>query len=166
MLTRPLLATLFLLFVAPLPAVGQPLPRALPEEAGMDSDRLGRLTAVLQDYVDEGRLPGGEAIVLRRGSVVYHQAFGWRDIESGDSLQIGDRFRIASQTKALVSVAIMMLQDEGKLLIGDPVSRYLPAFRNVTVALPDPDGGYERVPASTQYPWNGYAKRPFPVTKG
>jgi CubicO group peptidase (beta-lactamase class C family) len=114
----------------------------------MSSSRLEQLSEVLQAYVDEGRLPGGEALIVRRGKVAYHSAFGARDRETGDALEIGDRFRIASQTKAVVSVAIMILQEEGKLLIGDPVARYLPSFAHTTVAEGRDSDGYDIVSAS------------------
>lgn len=144
--TRSLLLGLLLWTVAPCLAA-QPLPRALPEDVGMSSSRLERLDEVLQGYVDQGRLPGGAAVVLRHGKVVYEHAFGQRDMEAGDAMLTTDRFRIASQTKAVVSVAIMMLQEEGKLLIGHPVSRYLPAFSETTVAEPTEGGGYDVVAA-------------------
>jgi CubicO group peptidase (beta-lactamase class C family) len=135
-----------LLWAAPA-LTAQPLPVALPEDVGMSASRLERLDDALQAYVDEGRLPGGVALVLRRGSVVYRNAFGHRDREAGDAMEVTDRFRIASQTKALVSVAIMMLQEEGRLLIGDPVGRYLPAYARTTVAVEDEGGGYQVVEA-------------------
>jgi len=132
---------------APPSLAAQALPRALPEDVGMSSSRLERLDDALQKYVDEDRLPGGVAVVLRHGQVVYQNAFGLRDREVGDAMQATDRFRIASQSKALVSVAIMMLQEEGSLLISDQVSRYLPAFSNTTVAVADGDDDYEVVEA-------------------
>lgn len=141
-----LLALSGLLLVAPLGAEG--LPRTAPEDVGMSSERLGRLTEVLQSYVDEGRLAGGVALVARRGKVVYFEAFGQRDREAGAAMRRDDIFRIASQSKALVSVAAMMLQEEGRLLISHPVARYLPAFAETTVAVPT-DDGYEVVPAES-----------------
>ncbi len=141
----PLLAiSILVLTVAPLGA--ENLPRATPEEVGMSTERLGRLTEVLQGYVVEGRLAGSVALVARRGKVAYLEAFGQRDRESGATMRGDDIFRIASQSKALVSVAAMMLQEEGRLLISHPVARYLPAFAETTVAVPTGDG-YEVVPA-------------------
>jgi CubicO group peptidase (beta-lactamase class C family) len=142
---RSLLLGIFLCAGPSLAA--QPLPIAAPEDVGMSSSRLGRLDSALQAYVDEGRLPGGVALVLRRGRVVYQNAFGLRDREVGDAMQPTDRFRIASQSKALVSVAIMMLQEEGRLLITDRVSTHLPAFAGTTVAVANEGGGYEVVEA-------------------
>jgi len=110
---------------------------------------LGRLSAVLTQYVEEEQLPGVVALVARRGRVAYLEAFGQRDREAGAPQQVDDIFRIASQTKAIVSVAIMMLQEEGRLLISHPLARYLPEFSETTVAVADgdADGGYDVVPA-------------------
>ena len=114
---------------------------------GLDPDRLARLDAVLEDYVASGALPGAVALVAHRGETAYLKAFGHRDREADDPLETGDIFRIASQSKAVVSVAIMMLQDEGRLLISDPVGRHLPEYLETTVATANPDGTYEVVPA-------------------
>ncbi|MDH3422878.1 MAG: beta-lactamase family protein [Gemmatimonadota bacterium] len=116
----------------------------------MSSERLERLTTALNGYVADGRLAGTATIVLRDGQVVYSQAAGYRDRESNSPMDTDAIFRIASQSKAVISVAIMMLQEEGRLLITDPVSRYLPAFRNTTVASPREGGGYDVVPAERQ----------------
>jgi CubicO group peptidase (beta-lactamase class C family) len=125
----------------------QGLTRADPETVGMSSERLGRLTAALQGYVDDGRLAGAVAIVARRGKVAYLEAVGYRDRESQSKMTTDSIFRIASQTKALVSVGVMMLQEEGALLITDPIGKYLPAFRATTVAEPNGSGGYDVVAA-------------------
>jgi CubicO group peptidase (beta-lactamase class C family) len=146
--SRPLLAVAFLLALLALPLGAQPpLPPTSPEDVGMSSERLHRLTATLEQYANEGQLAGGVVLVARRGRLAYHQAFGHRDLESRSEMQRDDIFRIASQTKALVSVAIMILQEEGELLISDPVSKYLPAFAETTVAVPGEGDSYEVVPA-------------------
>lgn len=121
--------------------------RATPESVGMSSERLQRLTGAMEGYVADGLLPGAVVLVLRDGRVVYEEAFGHRDLESRDPQEVDDIFRIASQTKAVVSVAALMLQEEGRLLIEDPVGRYLPEFMETTVAEPDGNGGYTVVPA-------------------
>jgi len=127
--------------------VAQELPAARPESAGLSSERLARLTSTLQAYVDEGRLPGAVALVLRDGQVAYSEAVGMRDRESGDPMRTDAIFRIASQSKALISVGIMILQEEGALLISDRVSKYIPAFDKTTVAVPREAGGYDVVDA-------------------
>jgi CubicO group peptidase (beta-lactamase class C family) len=137
-----------LLSSAPLAA--QELPRSAPESVGMSSERLGRLTAALERYVEEGRLAGAVTTVLKDGNVVYDEAVGYRDREAGAPMTTDAIFRIASQTKAIVSVGILMLQEEGALLISDPVSKYLPAFRSTSVAARREDGGYDVVPAVRQ----------------
>jgi len=96
-----------LLLAAPLAA--QPLPRATPEDVGLSSARLERLTAVFDGYVRDGRLPGAVVLVARRGKVAYLRAFGHRDREAGAPMREDTIFRIASQTKALVSVGVMAL---------------------------------------------------------
>lgn len=125
----------------------QVLPEAQPEAVGFSTDRLDRLSTVLHDYVDQGRLPGGVALVAREGHVAYLEAFGQRNRETGAPMQDDTIFRIASQTKALVSVGVMMLQEEGQLLLSDPVGTYLPEFQATTVAVPQDSGGYEVVPS-------------------
>ena len=139
------LATLAAL--TPTAGVAQELPRIAPEDAGFATDRLSLIEEVLKDYVMEGELPGAVVAVLRNGAVVYEQAVGYSDVETRAPLATDAVFRIASQTKAVVSVAVMMLQDEGALLISDPVGKHLPAFAQTTVAVPGEDGAYEVVPA-------------------
>lgn len=137
------------LAAAPMPAaaLAQELPRVAPEDAGFAPGRLERVGALLDDYVAEGRLPGAVVAVLRDGAVAYEHATGFSDLEAGAPLGADAIFRIASQTKAIVSVAVMMLQEDGALLISDPVGKYLPAFTETTVAEPLPDGGYDVVAA-------------------
>lgn len=86
-------------------------------------------------------------LVLRQGRIAYGEAFGHRDTEAGDPQELDDIFRIASQTKAVVSTAIMMLQEEGRLDINGPVSLFLPEFAETIVAVADDEGGYDIVPA-------------------
>jgi len=128
----------------------QPLPTAKPEEVGMSSERLQRLSTVFKQYADDKKMSGNVILVMRKGKVVYHEAFGMRDIESKAAMPKDAIFRIASQTKALVSVSIMMLQEEGKLLITDNVSKYIPEFEETTVAVAKEEGAYDIVPAKRQ----------------
>ena len=140
-----LACVVFVLVAQPLFAQG--LAPATPETVGMSTERLTRLTDALQGYVDDGRLAGAVAIVARRGKIAYLEAVGDRDVEAGSPMQTGSIFRIASQTKALVSVSVMILQEEGKLLITDPVGNYLPEFRETKVAVANARGGYDVVGA-------------------
>jgi len=110
-------------------------PRALPAQAvAFAPDRLARIDRFLQQYVDSGRIGGAVGVVLRDGRVVYQHAVGWIDVESRRPMTPDALFRIASQTKALTTVAILSLVEEGKLAVDDPVSRYIPAFAHTTVA--------------------------------
>lgn len=118
-------------------------------EHGMERDRLATLTSALDAYVAEGHLAGGVLHVVRRGEVVLDHAFGLRDIEQDLPMTSRSLHRIASQTKAFTSVAIMQLQEDGLLLIGDPVSKYLPEYASTTVAVADAsrEAGYRVEPA-------------------
>jgi CubicO group peptidase (beta-lactamase class C family) len=113
----------------------------------MSAARLERLGPVMQNFVDTRYIPGAVTMVLRDGKVVYEGAVGYRDGEGRAPMTTDAIFRIASQTKATVSVAIMMLQEEGALRISDPVSKYLPSFERTSVAVPRPGGGYDVVDA-------------------
>jgi CubicO group peptidase (beta-lactamase class C family) len=101
----------------------------------LSPERLARLDAVLQQYVDENRMAGAVALVLRDGLPVYEKAVGWSDKEAGRRMAPNTIFRIASQTKAITSAAILMLMEEGKLGLTDPVSRYIPTFAATKVAV-------------------------------
>ena len=114
--------------------------------SGLDPERLARLDAAFESYVESGALPGAVVFVAHRGATVIHEAYGFRDREAEDPLETGDIFRIASQTKAIVSAATLILQEDGRLLISDPVGRYLPEYFETTVAVPKPDGTYDVVP--------------------
>ncbi|HKK75622.1 MAG TPA: serine hydrolase domain-containing protein [Saprospiraceae bacterium] len=139
---------LFLLsFLLPLCILAQPLTTVVPESVGLSSQRLDRLSTTFQEYVDEEQLSGSVVLVMRKGKPAYFKAFGKSDLEQQRPMKKNAIFRIASQSKALISVGIMMLQEEGKLLITDPLSKYLPAFRETTVAESLSDGGYMIVEA-------------------
>jgi CubicO group peptidase (beta-lactamase class C family) len=144
---RRFIIVLFFALHAGAPLNAQDLAAIEPERVGMSSERLERLDDLLQRYVDDRRLPGAALLVARRGSVVYHKAFGYRDVESGAALRPDDLFRIASQTKALISVGIMMLQERGDLLISDPLHTYIPAFDSMKVAVAGDGGTYKVVDA-------------------
>jgi CubicO group peptidase (beta-lactamase class C family) len=112
--------------------------------AGFSTERLRRVDALLQRYVDENRLAGAVALVLRDGQPVYERAVGWADKESGRKMTTDTIFRIASQTKAMTSVAVLQLMEEGRLGLNDPVSKWVPAFATTTVL---PAGATTPVPA-------------------
>lgn len=135
---------IILLFTSSL-VTAQELSKVQPEVVGFSSERLERLSTTLNAYVNDGKLSGGVALVARHGKIAFFEAFGKRDMESNSPMQNNSIFRIASQTKALVSVGIMILQEEGKLLITDRLSNYLPEFKETTVAVPTDNGGYNIV---------------------
>jgi CubicO group peptidase (beta-lactamase class C family) len=139
-------AVVGVLLLSPAPRA-EDLARAKPEEVGLSSERLQRLSDAMQAYVKDNRLAGAVTLVARRGKVVYYEAVGQRDREAGAPMKTDAIFRIASQTKAIVSVGVMILQEDGRLLISDPVGRYLPEFAKTTVAVPKEGGGYDVVPA-------------------
>ncbi len=129
---------------APASAVAQRAPAAerargpgvaLTGERRFSPARLARLDSALQRYVDEGRVPGAVLLILRDGRVAHEVAVGWSDREAHRPMRPDALFRIASQTKALTTVAAMQLVEEGRLGLVDPVSRYIPQFARTTVAV-------------------------------
>jgi CubicO group peptidase (beta-lactamase class C family) len=142
-LIRRFIVVLLFALPAGAPLSAQDLAAIEPDRVGMSLERLERIDDVLQRYIDDRQLPGAALLVARRGSIVYHKAFGFRDVESGATLRTDDLFRIASQTKALVSVGIMMLQERGDLLISDPLHAYIPAFDSMKVAVAEDGDTYE-----------------------
>ncbi|KMT65811.1 serine hydrolase domain-containing protein [Catenovulum maritimum] len=118
------------------------------ESAGVSNERLQRLTNQLNQYVDKQQISGATIIVKRRNQTLYHAAFGMQDIENKIPMEKDSLFRIASQTKALVSVGIMMLQEQGLLLLNEPVDKYLPEFSQTYVAVANGEQGYHVVPAN------------------
>ena len=125
------------LLLGMVPAQKLPMPPA--GHAGPTStfstERLARIDKVLQQYVDENRISGAVGLVLQEGKPVYERAVGWADKEAGTKMAPDTIFRIASQTKALTSVAILALMEEGKLTLTDPVSRFIPSFADSKVAV-------------------------------
>jgi CubicO group peptidase (beta-lactamase class C family) len=117
--------------------------------AGFSPERLARIDSIYQGMVGRGEIAGAVVLVLRHGQPVYERAFGWADREAGRPMTTDAIFRIASQTKAITSVAIMMLAEEGRLSLNDPVSRYIPAYAATTVSV-QTDSGRITVPARRQ----------------
>jgi CubicO group peptidase (beta-lactamase class C family) len=107
---------------------------------GFSTERLARIDRLLQEAVDSNRIAGAVALVLRDGQVAYEKAVGWGDKESGRRMTTDAIFRIASQTKAITSVAILSLVEEGRLRLSDPVSRFIPSFAAPMVALQSDSG--------------------------
>ncbi|HKU88970.1 MAG TPA: serine hydrolase domain-containing protein [Steroidobacteraceae bacterium] len=115
---------------------------------GFSVERLARTDALLDSYVNDGRIAGIVALVLRDGKPVYQKAVGWADKEAGRKMTMDTEFRIASQSKALTSVAILQLMEEGKLTVNDKAGKWIPTFTNTNVAvLKENGGGFSVVPA-------------------
>jgi CubicO group peptidase (beta-lactamase class C family) len=120
-----------------------------PESVGMSSERLARIDSLCQKAVAKNQIPGAVALVARDGKIVYHKAFGMADNQSGRELRSDDIFRIASQSKAITSTAVMILWEEGKFRLDDPISKYIPEFKNPQVlkTFNPKDSSYTTVPA-------------------
>jgi CubicO group peptidase (beta-lactamase class C family) len=122
------------------------LPVAAPEEIGLSTARLNRLTDTLRGEIDRGRVPGAVALIARRGKLGYFEALGARDPATAAPMHKDTIFRFYSMTKPIVSVAAMMLWEEGKVLLNDPIAKYIPAFAARKVAV-ERHGKVELVPA-------------------
>ncbi len=120
---------------------------ALPPTGAFGAARAGVIDRGLQRYVDSGRVPGVVALVMQDGQVVYEKAFGWADREAGRRMTTDTIFRIASQTKALTSTAVLQLVEDGRLTLGTPAGAFIPSFARSTVAVASERGNVTQVPA-------------------
>jgi CubicO group peptidase (beta-lactamase class C family) len=121
------------------------LPQAPPEQVGMSKQKLDRIHDALKQDVGDGKLAGTVVLVARKGKVVYADATGFQDKEEGKQMALDSIFRIYSMTKPLVAVAAMMLVEDGKIELTDPVSKFLPAFKVQQVSVARADGEFARV---------------------
>jgi CubicO group peptidase (beta-lactamase class C family) len=111
------------------------VPTGKPEDVGLSSDRLQRIGHVVQDYIDSGQITGAVSVVARRGRIAYFEAQGLMDVESKTPMRKDAIFRMASMSKPVTGVAILMLMEEGKVRLTDPVSRFIPEFKGIKVAV-------------------------------
>ncbi len=127
-------------------------PLTTPEAAGFSSERLKRLDREMNDWTQKEWMQGGTALIIRNGKVAYYKAVGYNDLDAKSLMQKEDIFRIASQTKAITSAAMMMLFEEGKFLLDDAVSKYIPAFKKQQVLdkFNGVDTSYTTVPAKSE----------------
>jgi CubicO group peptidase (beta-lactamase class C family) len=127
-------------------------PAATPEEVGFSSARLGRIDSLVTDLIAQKKIPGAVVYIARHGKVAYHKAWGYRDAETRDPLRKDDIFRMASQSKAIASLAVMMLWEEGRFGLDEPVSRYIPEFAkpNVLKSFNPADSSYTVEPAGRE----------------
>ena len=113
------------------------LPRAVPEDVGMSTSRLGRIAPVMQRWVDDGKIPCALTMIAREGRLVHFEKFGTQDVASAKPIGFDTIFRIYSMTKPITSVAVMMLYEEGHFQLSTPVSELIPAFKDMQVYTED-----------------------------
>ena len=109
------------------------LPRAVPEDVGMSTARLGRIAPVMQRWVDDGKIPCALTMIAREGMLVHFEKFGTQDVATAKPVEFDTIFRIYSMTKPITSIAVMMLYEEGHFQLGTPVSQLIPAFKDMQV---------------------------------
>jgi CubicO group peptidase (beta-lactamase class C family) len=123
-----------------------------PEDAGFSSEKLARIDTVLTEYISKGIMPNAVTFIARHGKVVHNKAYGWQNIENKFPIQLNTIYRNASQTKAITSVGLMLLFEKSKFLLDEPVSKYIPEFKNpqVLVKLNPSDSSYTCRPAKRE----------------
>lgn len=128
------------------------LPTVAPAAAGVSVERLSQIDRVLQEYVDNKWISGVTALVMKDGKIIYHKSIGYSDLEAKTPMAKDAIYRIASQTKAITSVGVMMLYEQGKLLLDDPISKYIPEFKNPKVLdkYNEGDTTYTTIPAKKE----------------
>src|ERR1043165_4261406 len=132
----------------PAVAADARIPTARAEDVGMSTERLARVKAAMQRYVDRGEVPGVVTLIARRGRVVHLESIGYRDVESRVPMTPDTIFRLASMTKPIVAAALMTLYEEGEFQLSDPVSKWLPEYKSMQVVQPQgADGRYNLAPA-------------------
>jgi CubicO group peptidase (beta-lactamase class C family) len=124
------------------------VPSVRPEDVGLSSERLQRINDLVQRYIESNQISGAVTVVSRKGKIAHFEAQGLMDLESRTPMRKDAVFRIASMTKPVTGVAILMLMEEGQLRLNDPVSRFIPEFKNTRVAMmkPQPPAGQGQSP--------------------
>jgi CubicO group peptidase (beta-lactamase class C family) len=145
MLGAALLGALVLNATAVRAFEGAPLAQAPADQVGLSAKKLERVRDALKGEIDQGKLPGTVVMVARKGKVAYADAVGLQDKSAGKAMALDSVFRIYSMTKPLVSVAAMMLVEDGKLQLTDPVSKFLPAFKGQRVSVARADAEFARL---------------------
>ena len=123
----------YLLFLLALPLVAKELPVSKPEDVGMSSEALAKIDPAVESLIEKKKLAGGSVLVLRKGKVVYQKQFGFANRAAKKPVNKDTIFRIYSMTKGITSAAALMLHDEEKLHLDDPISKHLPEFKDLTV---------------------------------
>jgi CubicO group peptidase (beta-lactamase class C family) len=147
---RNSVSTLLYVLVLVASAFAQDLPAAKPETVGLSSERLDRISTAVQHSIDDKRIAGAVTLVVRRGHVAWFKAQGMMDREANKPMRPDTMFRICSMTKPITSVAVMMLYEEGHFLLGDPISKYLPEFKNMKVLVKPASGEPYTIPATKE----------------
>jgi CubicO group peptidase (beta-lactamase class C family) len=127
------LTLLILVALVAVRAQAQVFVQAKPETTGFSAERLKRIDMLVNGLIAKQGIPGAVVLIVRNGKIIYHQSYGFSDAEAKKAMQKDNIFRIASQTKAITSLAVMMLWEEGKFLLDEPVSKYIPEFKNPKV---------------------------------
>ncbi|MCX6623433.1 MAG: serine hydrolase [Acidobacteria bacterium] len=140
------LAALFGAVLVPA-ALGQGLPAARPEEVGLSPERLNRISAAVDRQIQDGRIAGAVTLIVRKGRVAWIKAHGKADREAGTPMRTDSLFRICSMTKPITSLAVMMLYEEGRFLLHDPVSKYLPEFKKPRILVKPSSGEPYTIPS-------------------
>jgi CubicO group peptidase (beta-lactamase class C family) len=144
------LSALMCVLVVVASAFAQDLPTAKPDAVGLSPERLERIATAVQHSIDDKRIAGAVTLVARRGQVAWFKAQGMMDREAGKPMRPDTMFRICSMTKPITSVAVMMLYEEGLFLLDDPVSKYLPEFKNPKVLVKPASGESYTIPATRE----------------
>lgn len=147
-----LLGTILCFAQTPSQQKSAPLEMGNPTEVGMSPERLAKIDKMLSEEVNSGTIPGAVALIARNGKIVFHNAYGMADNQAKKQLEKDAIFRIASQTKAITSTAVMMLWEEGKFQLDDPISKYIPEFGKAQIldAFNEADSTYTTKPAKNQ----------------
>jgi len=112
---------------------------------GISTARLERLTGVMQEAAEKEKIPGAVMLIARKGEIIYHKAVGMADVEAKRRMDTNAMFQIASMTKPITSVAVMMLYEQGEFLLNDPIEKYIPAFKDVKVFQGKENESYDLV---------------------
>ncbi|MGB5554151.1 MAG: serine hydrolase domain-containing protein [Flavobacteriaceae bacterium] len=146
------LTTIFLTAQTKSIKTSSPLSEGQPVSVGMSPERLAKIDAMLQAHIDQDQLPGAVALIARNGKIVFHKAYGMADNASKKAMDKNTIFRIASQSKAITATAVMMLWEEGRFKLDDPISKYIPEFENLQLldTYNETDGNYTTQPAENE----------------
>jgi CubicO group peptidase (beta-lactamase class C family) len=147
---RKLIPVLLGFLVLSVSAIAQDLPPGKPESVGLSTERLERIATAVQHEIDDKRIAGAVTLVIRHGHVAWFKSQGMMDREAAKPMRPDAMFRICSMTKPITSVAVMMLYEEGRFLLDDPVSKYLPEFKNPKVLVKPASGEPYSIPATKE----------------